>query len=375
MLVGMTFVVKASGPADILAMVPALVGFTPRNSIVLLPFQGKRTHGAMRADLPNPGVKDAHKHVATFLIGMLCKLPQVDAVVIAIFTDDRFDGTASVPRSTFADLVGRRIEQSGFELRESICQAADGWSSYLDPQVPVGGRPLHEVTDSAVAATIPAGLRAAAGDLDLPRRIPDAPPAEMTRMRKQLAEVRRVIGGASMPGADEVHPDSSTNPPLGEIGSLAEGALRWGTADVDANGAVLLFALQSPTIRDLVMLHWAMSPTIGDRLFGSGPMADALVGELLVGIGPRPDVARIERGIDLLLTLTARARDKERRPLLCMLAWLNWALGRGTQAGRNLGEVLTFDPGYHLAGHLASLFQNRVFPEWAFDEADSTSLD
>ena len=32
----------------------ALAGFTPRRSVVLLPFHGRRTHGAMRMDLPDP---------------------------------------------------------------------------------------------------------------------------------------------------------------------------------------------------------------------------------------------------------------------------------------------------------------------------------
>jgi hypothetical protein len=48
----MTVIVKASGPADLLAMVPSMVRMVPRNSVVFLAFRGKRTCGAMRFNLP-----------------------------------------------------------------------------------------------------------------------------------------------------------------------------------------------------------------------------------------------------------------------------------------------------------------------------------
>src|SRR5690606_15421691 len=45
---GMTTIIRATDPAELLGAIPALAGFTPRRSVVLLPFRGGSTHGAMR---------------------------------------------------------------------------------------------------------------------------------------------------------------------------------------------------------------------------------------------------------------------------------------------------------------------------------------
>lgn len=44
----MTTIIHATEPAELLGIVPALAGFTPRRSVVLLPFRGARTHGALQ---------------------------------------------------------------------------------------------------------------------------------------------------------------------------------------------------------------------------------------------------------------------------------------------------------------------------------------
>ena len=138
----MTVILKANGPADLLAIAPPMVGFLPRNSVVLVAFRGKRTCGAMRFDLPASGDRVVHKRVVTTIVGMFCKLPAVDAAVVIFYTDDEFGGGDAIPQADFADVIGRRLQLSGFEVRGSICQAADGWASYFDSEVPVGGHPL-----------------------------------------------------------------------------------------------------------------------------------------------------------------------------------------------------------------------------------------
>ena len=65
----MTVILKAHGPADLLAMAPPMVGFLPRNSVVLVAFRGKRTCGAMRFDLPASGDRVVHKRVVTTIVG------------------------------------------------------------------------------------------------------------------------------------------------------------------------------------------------------------------------------------------------------------------------------------------------------------------
>lgn len=371
----MTVIVKASGPADILAMVPPMVRFVPQNSVVFLAFRGKRTCGAMRFDLPAAATKTVQKRKITTMIGTLCKLLNVDAVISVIYSDESFAGSTVIPHADFAELLGRRLELCGFELRESLCQASDGWASYFESTVPAGGYPLNEVTDSTVAELIPHDLRGLPGIDDIPSRVPDAAPQAMDRMRKRLAAYRRLMDSVSG-DSDEDFP--AVLRPLGDLPLLAEVALAWDAAAIDERGALLAFALQGPPARDLAMLQWATSIAVGDQMWNAGLSEEALrasseqpgcvdVGDLMMGIAPRPDPDRIEKAIALLMVLVSQLADEKRPPLLCMLAWLNWALGGGSRAGRYLDEVVAIAPDYSMAAVLTTMFGIGL-PEWAFED-------
>ncbi|WP_349901846.1 DUF4192 domain-containing protein [Parafrigoribacterium humi] len=372
----MTVIVKASGPADILAMVPSLVHMVPRNSVVFLAFRGKRTCGAIRFDLPTAASKVIQKRMITSMIGTLCKLPGVDAVVPVIYTDDVFAGSTVIPHAEFADLVARRLELSGFTLRESLCQASDGWASYFDSSIPAGGRPLDEISGSSATEMIPPDLRELPDSNDMPRRVADAAPREMVRMRKRLDAYRRLIESVDGDSDDDF---PAVLRPLGDLPLLAEEALTWDAAAIDEHGALLAFALQGPPVRDLMMLQWAAGIEVGDQIWNAGATsAEALVassehpgnvdvGDLMMGSAPRPDPDRIEKGIALLLVLVPQLADEKRPPLLCMLAWLNWALGAGSRAGRYLDEVIAIAPDYSMAAVLSTLFGIGL-PEWAFED-------
>jgi hypothetical protein len=143
----MSVIVKAKGPADLLAMMPSLVGFAPERSFVLLAFRGKRTCGAIRFNLPSTTAETVLKRIATSAVGTLCKISGVDGVVVAIYTDEAIHA-GGLPHSDFADVLGRRLRFSGFELRESLCQASGGWGSYYDEDTPVGGHPLSDIANS-----------------------------------------------------------------------------------------------------------------------------------------------------------------------------------------------------------------------------------
>ena len=370
----MTVIVKASGPADILAMVPPMVGFVPQNSVVFLAFRGKRTCGALRFDLPAAATETIWKRMITTMVGIFCKLPSVDAVIPVIYTDEGFAGSSEVPYADFADLLGRRIELSGFELRESICSASDGWASYFESKVPAGGHPLDEVVGSNAAELIPEDLRELPARDAIPRRVPDAAPEAMTRMRKRLTTYRRLIrrvndgSGHTLPAALE---------PLGDLPLFAEEALRWDAAAIEANGALLAFMVQGPPARDLVMLQWATNIAVGDQMWEQGQSVEALVpsagrpanidiADLMMGIAPRPDPVRVDKGIALLGAIVAQLADEERPPLLCMLAWLTWALGGGTRAGRYLDEAVAINPDYSMADLLTTMLGGGALPEWAF---------
>ncbi len=82
----MTTVLRASDSAQFLSIVPALAGFTPRESIALLPFHGTRSDGAMRLDLPDAAVPVLHYAAAA--VELVVRVPGTDAVAVVVYTDE-----------------------------------------------------------------------------------------------------------------------------------------------------------------------------------------------------------------------------------------------------------------------------------------------
>jgi Domain of unknown function (DUF4192) len=387
-------ILKANGPADVLAMIPSIAGFEPRDSLILLAFRGKRSCAAIRFDLPASHSATVLKRFATFAVGTVCKLPGVDAVVAAIYANEPVGSSNRLPHADYAEVVGRRLRQSGFELRQLLCQAEDAWGSYLDTRLPIGGHSLVEIFESPLLADVPKELNSRR-DLDGPDRIPDADTSVRARFASQLAEQRsaldnfRAASEAANPANeenDESVPDRLV--PWSNLPEFFEQALEWDDQRIEQQGATLLLVIQAPPMRDAAMLQWASDIRIGEISLEQSaqvnegtwragdtatPMEAAieqLLGNLMLGIGPRPDPKRVEGGITLLLLLVSLAEDADRPAPLCMLAWLSWALGRGTEAGRFIDEVRTIDPHYGMGELLDAMFSNAMMPEWAFQDQE-----
>jgi hypothetical protein len=367
----MTTIVKTHEPADFLAMTPTLLGMNPSRSLVIIGFRDRRTCGAMRFDLPRTSKQIVEKRLITFALGMISKLPNVTGVLPIIVCDDLWGPTTIPPFSEFAHAVARRFHDAGFRVWDLICQAGDGYASYLDSDTPAGGHPLENIARS------PARSRMAEASPDRvreprPFRVPDAPIAERNRVAEQFAQFGDLI--------ENLRSHDETPAALREfedVPDLMERALRWNDAEIATKAALILFIVQPPKIRDAVMLQWATDRETGYRLesvqrafSGRSPGAlrafDGSLCDLLFGIGPQPDPDRIEAAIALLLAVVERASDELRPAPLCMLGWLHWALGRGTDAGRFIDEARSIDPDDSMAELLYTMFANGMFPEWAF---------
>ena len=159
-----------------------------------------------------------------------------------------------------------------------------------------------------------------------------------------------------------------------DVPFLAENAL---SGDGAARDALLLFALQSAPVRDLVMLQWAFGLELGDALWSADTCAgiearkvysdiDSLAAELMLGRGPAPDTSRIDAARRVLTGLIGLAADDDRPAPLCMLAWLTWALGRGSEAGAYIDEVLAIAPEYSMGQLLHTMFSTGTMPDWVF---------
>jgi hypothetical protein len=386
-------IIKAQNAQDFLALVPQLLGFLPENSAVLVAFRGNRTCGAMRFNLPKQGSPhEVSKRIATTLAGMLCKIPGVDAVVPVIYTDDSFEQTLGIPSEGFAEILNRRLELSGFKVRDFLCVAADGWGSYRDPQCPAGGHPLSVISSSPVQGTAvaehPLGtLQNGAG----PVSVDAATKEHVARVYRRYH--RLIVRAENTP---------ALFPTLGHILDpvvIAEAALTWSNPPTEEDAAALLVLVQSPPHRDQIMVQFAFGREEGKRAHevnlryaglqqATGRSLDDIVteqmtagdpgaqhtGDIMLGLlSERPDADRVRVAITLLRTVVAMAPRSARPAPLCMLAWLSWALGSGSVAGIFVDQALAIDSRYSMATLLDLLLQSGHLPEWSFAVPHSDS--
>jgi hypothetical protein len=400
-------IVKAKQPQDFLALVPQLSGFVPQNSVVIVAFRGSRTCGALRFNLPDPELSEAvHKRIATTIVGTLCKLSGVDAVVPVIYTDEQFGASDGLPYQRFATTLLSRIDLSGFGIRDALCVGSDGWGSFLDPGCPQAGRPLSAITQSHIHAVLPDDrpeLGTLLSQADLP---------EVSRVAKERfgRTYRRYVTAVHAPDTAMALIDTLTD--LLDPVELAELALDWDPDDLVADeAAALLLLVQSPPNRDQIMLQFAfgrqqgveayllnqhyaaiqrttgqsMDDIVRDELEQRAATAGSLAGQagggtrsvpdpgsdLILGLtDERPDPERIQRALTLLKQVVALAPKAARPAPLCILAWLSWALGRGSVGGIFLDRALAIDPGYSMAILLNTLLSSGHLPEWAFAEQE-----
>ena len=381
-------IVKAQKAQDFLALVPQLLGFLPETSAVLVAFRGNRTCGALRFNLPEDGApQKVYKRIATTLAGMLCKIPGVDAVVPVIYTDDSFVEARGIPREGFAEVLNRRLELSGFLLRDSLCVSMDAWGSYLDPQCPAGGHPLSDIAESPLndEATDPAARPL--GTLQNGAEPVGVNLATKERLARVYRRYRHLIARAE--NAPELFPTLGA---LLDPVAIAEEALTWSNPPTEDDAAALLVLVQSPPNRDQIMVQFAFGREEGVRAhkvnlhyvllqhetgrslddlvaeeMDSGDSSAQHTGDIMLGLRQeRPDVDRIRMAITLLRTVVAMAPRSARPAPLCMLAWLSWALGSGSVAGFFVDQALAIDPQYSMATLLEVLLASGHLPEWAF---------
>lgn len=374
---GMTETIRATTAADFLGLVPHLAGYTPSDSLVLVPFRGSRTVGLMRLDLPRP---DADVDgFASALIGMVCRVPEADAVAVVAYTSepwqadlhaDLFDGLAH-----YADACGLR-------LVDALCVARDGWANALDAGATL--QPLSAISTELTTVAPPAPGDQSSGVLleRASERMIARVDAALTSLDDALQAVigdgdghRGAVGGIDPRALRAIEA-------LDQPDDVWEAALGWslgpepdhlpGSAFGDAfPAAMLLWVLARPGLRDVVLAQWCHGPEAGSRAlvdqlrwesgepFPSGPL-------FLAGEGPRPDADRLLRARRVTVRLAALASGRHRAAALAVAAWLSWALGLGTHAEAYAREALVEQPGHGLADIVRELSARGHLPEWSF---------
>ncbi|MFK4805926.1 DUF4192 family protein [Microbacterium sp. ZW CA_36] len=173
-------VVKAADAAQFLSFVPRMLGYHPTRSLVVIPFHGARSLGAMRFDLPD-GDAESVDSVAATVTGMACRLPEADAVAAIAYTDVRFHESGRMPHRELFAALERRADACGLRVTDLLCVAVDAWGSYLDHDCPAEGRPLGDLAWNG-----PSGVPAPAGDQGTGAELPECSAEERASVAKAM---------------------------------------------------------------------------------------------------------------------------------------------------------------------------------------------
>lgn len=367
-------IVKATSPARLLALVPRMLGFTPRRSIVLVPFSRGRSIGTMRLDLPSASEQDELARIASDITGLVCRLPDADAFALIMYTDEalRADGDA-IRHAALADAVAIRAHACGLHMVHLLCVASDGWASYL---VPEESRALDELIALPADDALPP---AEAGDQTAGAELPRVGALECARVAYALdgidaaAELLRALPGEAI-GSRRIDPLAiAALEALDDLPLFFDRALSWDPERLDAHAtAMMAWCLARPAVRDIGLIVWTDGRDGGDRAvdaqidWEAGAPYPPDIGERMWGNGPRPDPDRLRGALALVRRIAAVTPPEARPGPLATCAWLSWALGRSTHAGIYVDQARELEPGHRLSGIVGAFLQAGHLPDWAF---------
>ncbi|WP_438855235.1 DUF4192 family protein [Agromyces sp. M3QZ16-3] len=396
----MTTIIRAGAAHDFLALVPVLAGYRPARSLVCVAFEGNRTTALLRHDLPDDDRADA---LATALLGTLCRIPRVDAIVPVAYGDQPFVRGDAMPNRRILECLVRRAEDAGFLVRDALTVAPNGWGSIFDDDLPEEGMPLRLIEESeavsegpAEVAELAAAVVESAGDLV---RIAEPDDALAGPIRVILEKLPAQDGRG---GADDDAVIDLVERALGEAVDplvLVE-RVAAGRGDRSPEELAWLLALaDQPPIRDAMMLQAAFGPVVGelaldsaeddcvrrnrdrglgapgDRVSARSPSpnehetVDEFLSRLMLGRSTiRPDVARVRATLEVLGTAIGNAPTGRRTGALCVAGWLAWTLGRGSAAGALMDLALGETPEHTMAELLHRFLALGELPEWAFSD-------
>ncbi|MEJ1154429.1 DUF4192 family protein [Microbacterium marmarense] len=377
----MTTIVKAANAAQFLSLVPHLLGFTPSRSLVLVPFDGDRSLGAMRFDLPaaSPDAPpDTIDRIASTVIGMVCRLPAATAIAAVAYTDAAFGAGAALPHQDLLRALERRADSCGLRITDMICVASDAWGSLFDSERPGEARPLAEINPhlDAEVGPAPVGNQTAGADL------PPVDSAQQEHVAEAIVSLKHLVALLSGAPDGEAEADSTQriNPQtiaaaytLDDIPALLEESLTWDLADLAPYDVALVgWCLARPSMRDVALVQWSGQFDDGDEALDAqlrwetGEEYPPDLAMRMWGEGERPEPGRLNAGLELSRRIAATVPRDMRPGPLSMCAWLSWALGRSSHAEVYASMACEIEPEHGLSEIVLSFVSAGHLPEWAF---------
>ena len=329
-------VLKAQDKGQLLTAMTAVLGYTPTESLVITPFHGNRTKGAMRIDLPPVGDAGAIAAYAAQALGLVCRLDGVTGIAAAIYTH----GDEALHAPLAADL-GTVCNMIGFDVAAVLYATPNGWGEYFTGEAHTGAAPTVDNAPALATGDQHAGIELPATD--------DA-----------LAEA---VAVTTFPTDDDA-----------TVTTLLEDAL---TLDLDAPEpstlAHLAAVMAIPALRDTALIQWASDEQTGRETVAAQtawtventPLPEHIT-RIIVGESERPDPQRLEAALAVCLFTAAHVTGHEHAALLAAAAWLSWALGGSTRADHYLDHAAQADPDLTIVDTLRPILKAGMPPAWAF---------
>lgn len=322
-------------PADLIVAVPALLGFHPQRSLVLICLGGRSSTSVgavMRHDL----VSDAGMGAVVEQFGIICANERATAAM-ALVVDDR--GGEDESYDTLLDVLAQRLGDSGAELvgahrTRRIAKGERWWGLLGDPRWGV----LPDPTASSVAAAhVLEGkqIRASRTDLtalldgDVRERIAVADCVDDLREHELLARLSELA-----------------EPAATELSRLRLDLVLWQIATV-ASGE----RLQPVEFAEIVMA-----------------LDDRSVRDALVALAIGPDAVAAEM---LWLALTQVAPVPYRADAAALLGFFAYIRSDGPLAGIALSVALDSNPAHGLAALLDTALTSGLRPSKMWPVAES----
>jgi hypothetical protein len=361
----MTITRKAATAADFLKLVPRMIGYMPERSVVVVPFNGSKSVGVMRFDLPPV---DGFEPAMASILGIALQVPNITALVPIVYTDDTALEGLGLP---ILHEFNERAHHAGMHLSDKLIVASDGYVSGFDPDLTV--KPLSDLTQDddpdlpAMQASILSGTELPTVELgDF-----ESVQAAMSALKGTIATL---TGEEQAPGFDAANVEAIlTVAMLDDLPELYEQALTWVPKDLPTyTVAALGWCFARPALRDIALVQWCGSRDDGDRALEAqlsweqGVEYPADLALQMWGEGPQPNPERLIKALAIVQHAAAYHEGEAKAGLLATAAWISWALGRSTHAEHFAKQATHYEPDHGLAEIVQSFVRAGHLPAWAF---------
>jgi hypothetical protein len=326
--------VRISDPGEIAASLPQLLGFRPRESVVLVGLggpSGSRVGLTVRADIPPPGDAAA---LARMLADRVCT-DRPRAVLLAVVSEaaDEEAGARDVDlphRALVWELV-TALAVYRVPVPEVLLVRNRRWWSYDCPReccAPGAGAPLPAGVTELAAAAVATGMVVAADRDELAERIARPPAFDGGAMAAACARAAADCSGDIVVGGWDATAEASWVAITAVLARCRPGTPA--ARPTDAEIARVLWGLRDGDVRDRA-LELALGP-------------DAAAAEVLWADCTRRALAPLDAAPATLLAVSA------------------WLRGDGAMANVALSRALAAEPGYRLARLLARALESCLSP-------------